>query len=161
MVTTHTTRKLLEGDSAPDFTLSAQDETIFSLSKLKGKHFVLYFYPKDDTPGCTIEAKDFARLNTEFQKAGAIVLGISKDTIASHKKFFQKYCLNFPLLSDTEGTTCQSYGVWVEKSMYGKKYMGIERTTFLIDAEGRVARIWPKVKVDGHAKDVLQAMQSA
>jgi peroxiredoxin Q/BCP len=130
-----------------------------SLAKLKGKNVVLYFYPKDDTPGCTIEAKDFRDLMKDFEKNNTTIIGLSKDDVKSHDKFKEKFCLPFTLASDTDGSTCEAYGVWVEKSMYGKKYMGIERTTFLIDKQGKIAQIWGKVKVEGHAKEVLEAAQ--
>lgn len=145
------------GDKAPDFTLTTDGEGSISLAKLKGKNVVLYFYPKDDTPGCTIEAKDFRDLMDDFKKSDTVIIGLSKDSVKSHDKFKEKFCLPFTLASDTEGTTCEAYGVWVEKSMYGKKYMGIERATFLIDKQGKIAQIWSKVKVEGHAKEVLEA----
>jgi len=145
------------GDKAPDFTLPTDGSGSVSLSKLKGKNVVLYFYPKDDTPGCTIEAKDFRDLMKDFEKSNTVILGMSKDDVKSHDKFKQKFCLPFTLASDVDGTTCEAYGVWVEKSMYGKKYMGIDRTTFLIDSHGKIAQIWSKVKVEGHAKEVLEA----
>jgi len=147
------------GDIAPGFTLPG-DEGEVSLSGLKGKKVVLYFYPKDDTPGCTMEAKDFAQRADDFTKAGAVVIGISKDNMKSHGKFKEKYCLPFTLVSDFENDTCERYGVWVQKSMYGKTYMGINRATFLIDADGKIAKIWPKVKVEGHAEEVLKAAQA-
>ena len=148
------------GDTAPDFTLRADGGKEVCLRKvLKNQAVVLYFYPKDDTPGCTVEAKDFATLNQDFAKAGVAVYGISRDGVKSHDTFKAKYCLPFDLLSDEEGKTCEDYGVWVEKSMYGKKYMGIERTTFLIGKDGVITQVWNKVKVDGHAQDVLEAAQ--
>jgi peroxiredoxin Q/BCP len=145
------------GDKAPAFNLPTDGAGNVSLAGLKGKNVVLYFYPKDDTPGCTIEAKDFRDLMSEFEKSNTVIIGLSKDDVKSHDKFKEKFCLPFTLASDTDGSTCEAYGVWVEKSMYGKKYMGIERATFLIDAKGSIAHIWPKVKVDGHAKEVLEA----
>lgn len=153
------TNELQVGQKAPDFTLPCDGGGSISLLELRGKQVVLYFYPKDDTPGCTIEAKDFAALYPEFEKANAIVLGVSKDDVKSHDKFKEKYCLSFPLLSD-DGTICNAYGTWKQKSMFGKKYMGIERVTFLINEEGNIKRIWPKVSVMGHAKEVLKAVQS-
>lgn len=147
---------LQTGMPAPDFTLPADGGTTVTLSALRGKPVVLYFYPKDDTPGCTVEAQDFARLHSEFEKVDAVVLGISKDGVKKHDKFKAKFCLPFPLVSDT-AQVCEDYGVWVEKSMYGKKYMGINRSTFLIGADGTIARIWPKVKIEGHADEVLEA----
>jgi peroxiredoxin Q/BCP len=150
---------LKAGDKAPAFDLPATGgEGNISLASLKGKNVVLYFYPKDDTPGCTVEAKDFRDLIKDFDKANTVIIGLSKDDIRSHEDFKEKFCLPFPLASDVDGTTCAAYGVWVEKSMYGKKYMGIERATFLIDKTGTIARVWPKVKVEGHAKDVLEAV---
>ncbi|WP_316354134.1 thioredoxin-dependent thiol peroxidase [Candidatus Trichorickettsia mobilis] len=142
-------------DIAPDFTMPIKDGTEITLSKLKGKIVVLYFYPKDDTPGCTLEAQAFNLLKPEFAKANAIIIGISKDNISSHNKFQDKYCLKFDLASDADSDTCERYGVWVEKSMYGKKYMGINRTTFLINQTGKIKHIWPKVSINGHAQEVL------
>jgi peroxiredoxin Q/BCP len=147
-------------DSAPDFTLPRDGGGEVSLTKLRPKKVVLYFYPKDDTPGCTTEALDFTRLKDEFAAAGAIVVGISKDSAKSHDKFCAKHQLGVILASDEAGETCEHYGTWVEKSMYGKKYMGIERTTVLIDGAGRVARVWNKVKVNGHAQEVLDAART-
>ncbi len=145
------------GDKAPDFTLATDGNGSVSLAKLAGKNVVLYFYPKDDTPGCTIEAKDFRDLMPEFEKSNTVIIGLSKDDVKSHDKFKTKFCLPFTLASDTDGAVCEAYGVWVEKSMYGKKYMGIERTTLLIGKQGKIAQIWPKVKVEGHAREVLEA----
>ncbi|MEO0667005.1 MAG: thioredoxin-dependent thiol peroxidase [Pseudomonadota bacterium] len=145
---------------APDFTLPQGDGTDVTLSALKGGPVVLYFYPRDDTPGCTKEAIAFSEHLSEFKAAGASVFGVSKDSVASHAKFATKKDLSVPLLSDEHGSVCEDYGVWKEKNMYGKKYMGIERTTFLIDANGDVAMIWPKVKVPGHAEAVLAAVQA-
>lgn len=148
------------GQKAPDFKLDISGKGTVGLSDFAGKALVLYFYPKDDTPGCTIEAKDFRDHIKEFEKAGAVVLGVSKDPLKSHDKFQQKFCLPFPLGSDTEHNTCETYGVWGEKSMYGKTYMGVERATFFIDASGTIRHIWPKVKVDGHVVDVLEKVQA-
>lgn len=145
------------GDKAPDFTLPADGGGKVSLEALKGKTVVLYFYPKDDTSGCTAEACAFRDSLPDFSKVKAEIIGISRDSVASHDKFKRKYKLPFPLASDEDGKVCQAYGVWVEKSMYGKKYMGIERATFLIDAKGVVRKVWRKVKVDGHADEVLAA----
>ena len=145
---------------APDFTLPQGDGTDVTLSALKGGPVVLYFYPRDDTPGCTKEAIAFTEHLSEFKAAGASVFGISKDSVASHAKFATKKDLSVPLLSDEHGSVCEDYGVWKEKNMYGKKYMGIERTTFLIDANGDIAMVWPKVKVPGHAEAVLAAVQA-
>lgn len=152
---------LKDGDVAPDFTLPRDGGGTVTLSAFGPKQVVLYFYPKDDTSGCTTEALDFTRLAEEFAAAGAVVIGISKDSVASHDKFCRKHGLRLILASDVAGATCESYGVWAEKSMYGRTYMGIERTTFLIDGAGRIARIWPKVKVAGHADEVLAAVRGA
>jgi len=148
------------GQTAPEFSLpSGPDETV-SLADLRGKPVVLYFYPRDDTSGCTLEAKGFTALTGAFRAAGAVVLGVSKDTVASHGKFQSKHGLDVTLLSDAESAVCEAYGVWGEKSMYGKTYMGIQRATFLIGADGRIARTWPKVKVEGHAEEVLEAVRA-
>ena len=153
--------KALEiGDMAPEFSLPGDGGTTVSLLGLRGKKIVLYFYPKDDTSGCTLEAKNFHDLNGVFAKTNAVIIGMSIDSVASHDKFKKKYELGFALASDEGKETVAAYGVWVEKSMYGKKYMGIERTTFLIDVAGKIARIWNKVKVPGHADEVLAAAQS-
>lgn len=149
--------ELTAGDKAPDFSMPANIGGQVSLAGFAGKPFVLYFYPKDDTPGCTIQAKDFRDMIKDFEAAGVTVIGVSKDSIASHEKFQKKFCLPFPLASDESGVVCEAYGTWKEKSMYGKKYMGIDRTTFLIDKTGKIARVWNKVKVDGHVKEVLEA----
>lgn len=146
------------GTKAPHFDLPIDGGKRLTLNELKGKNVVLYFYPKDDTPGCTVEAQDFARLHGEFEKARTVVLGISKCSVKKHDKFKEKYCLPFALLSD-DAETCEAYGVWKEKSMYGKKYMGIERSTFLIDAKGEIAHVWPKVKIEGHAEEVLETIR--
>lgn len=149
--------KLGIGDLAPDFNLPRDGGAEQSLSQLRGKPVVLYFYPKDDTSGCTLEAHDFTALKPEFDKIGVEIIGMSPDKAAKHDKFKQKHELNITLVSDEEKTTLMNYGVWVEKSMYGRKYMGVERTTFLIDKTGKIAEIWHKVKVPGHAQAVLQA----
>jgi thioredoxin-dependent peroxiredoxin len=145
------------GDKAPDFTLAADGGGKVWLKALKGKTVVLYFYPKDDTPGCTAEACAFRDQLPDFSKVKAAVVGISRDSVASHDKFKRKFKLPFPLASDEDGKVSEAYGTWVEKSMYGRKYMGIERATFLIDGNGVIRNIWRKVKVDGHADDVLKA----
>jgi peroxiredoxin Q/BCP len=150
---------LKEGDKAPAYDMEGSGGNRVSSEALKGKNVVLYFYPKDDTPGCTIEAKDFRDMIKDFEKANTVIIGVSKDPVKSHDKFKEKYCLPFPLGSDEDGSVCEAYGVWVEKSMYGKKYMGIQRATFLIDAKGTLRKVWPKVTVDGHAKDVLGEAQ--
>ena len=146
---------------APAFSLPANGGKTLSLSDFKGKKLVLYFYPKDDTPGCTTEGKDFSALKAEFDKAGITVLGVSKDTVAKHEKFIAKHGLSVDLLSDEEGGMLEAYGVWVEKNMYGRTYMGIERSTFLISQDGTILAIWRKVKVKGHAASVLAAAQEA
>ncbi len=148
------------GTAAPDFTLPRDGGETVSLSALKGRKVVLYFYPKDDTPGCTIEAIDFTRLAPEFEAAGAAIIGLSKDSVKAHDKFCRKHGLGIILASDEGGTTCEDYGVWVQKSMYGKTYWGIERTTVLIDAAGNLAQVWPKVTVTGHADAVLAAAKA-
>lgn len=148
---------LKEGDLAPDFSLPGAGGAPVSLGALKGKKVALYFYPKDDTSGCTKEAIEFNALRDKFAKAKTVVVGMSPDPAKSHDKFREKYELALPLASDESKTTLSAYGVWVEKSMYGRKYMGVERSTFLIDANGRIARIWRKVKVPGHAEEVLEA----
>lgn len=148
------------GDKAPDFTLPADGGGALSLTALKGKTVVLYFYPKDDTSGCTAEACAFRDALPDFSKVKAEIVGVSRDPVASHDKFKAKYALPFPLASDVDGKVCQAYGVWVEKSMYGKKYMGIERASFLIDGKGVVRELWRKVKVPGHAEEVLAAAEA-
>jgi peroxiredoxin Q/BCP len=145
------------GDKAPDFTLPADNGGKASLKALKGRPVVLYFYPKDDTSGCTAEACAFRDALPDFSKVKAAIIGVSRDSVASHDKFKKKHGLTFPLASDEDGKVCEAYGVWVEKSMYGRKYMGIERATFLIDGKGVVRNVWRKVKVNGHAKEVLKA----
>jgi len=148
--------ELKAGDAAPDFTLPTDDGEI-SLAALRGKPVVLYVYPKDDTSGCTVEAQDFTRLQPRFDAAGVVVIGLSKDSARSHGKFRAKYSLTHKLASDESLETLQAYGVWGEKTLYGRKYMGAERATFLIDREGKIARVWRKVKIDGHADEVLEA----
>lgn len=148
------------GDSAPDFTLPRDGGGDVTLSSLRPQKVVLFFYPKDDTSGCTKEALGFTEHADAFAAAGAVVVGISKDSVASHDKFVKKHDLGVILGSDEASDVCERYGVWTEKSMYGKKYMGIERTTFLIDGAGRIARVWPKVKVPGHVEEVLEAVRA-
>ncbi len=146
------------GDIAPDFSMPTDRDFNVTLASFAGKeNVVLYFYPKDDTPGCTIEAKDFRDRANDFEKADTVIIGVSKDDIKSHCKFRDKYSLSFLLASDTQSDVCERYGVWVEKNMYGKKYMGIQRATFLIDKQGKIAAVWPKVSVEGHADAVLEA----
>lgn len=147
------------GSIAPPVDLPGDAGQFYRLSDYRGQKVVLYFYPKDDTSGCTAEACDFHERLGDFHNLGAVVLGISRDTPKSHDKFKEKYKLSFPLLSDEDGSVCQLYGTWVEKSMYGKKYLGIERSTFLIDETGILRRIWRKVKVNGHAAEVFNALQ--
>ncbi|MBV8940037.1 MAG: thioredoxin-dependent thiol peroxidase [Alphaproteobacteria bacterium] len=151
---------LTEGNPAPAFDMPVDGGGRVSLQGLRGKRIVLYFYPKDDTPGCTIEAKDFRDFMTDFQALNTVVVGVSKDDLESHAAFKEKYCLPFPLASDEDGAVCDAYGTWGEKSMYGKTFMGIDRATFLIDEKGIVRRIWRKVKVDNHVKDVLEAIKA-
>ena len=148
------------GEIAPDFTLPRDGGDTLSLSALRPKNVVLYFYPRDDTPGCTKEAIAFTGLGDAFEAANTQVIGISKDTAAKHDKFIAKHELGVALVSDAESDVCEQYGVWVEKNMYGKKSMGIERATFLIGADGKVAQVWRKVKVPGHAEAVLEAAQA-
>jgi len=150
---------LKAGDQAPDFTLPATGGTL-SLEGLRGRKVVLYFYPKDDTSGCTLEAQDFSRLKPEFEAADAAVIGVSPDSLKSHDKFRAKYGLDLTLASDEAKEMLESYGVWAEKSMYGRKYMGVERTTVLVDRDGRIAEVWSKVKVPGHAEAVLEAVRA-
>jgi thioredoxin-dependent peroxiredoxin len=149
------TANLVEGAKAPDFHLARDGGGSVSLGDFKGKKLVLYFYPKADTPGCTIEAKDFSRFQPAFAKAGIAVVGVSADPVKKQASFKTKHALTTPLASDETHEMLTAYGVWGEKSMYGKKYMGISRTTVLIGGDGRVARIWPKVKIEGHADEVL------
>jgi len=148
------------GQPAPDFTRPRDGGDTVTLSALRPASVVLYFYPKDDTPGCTKEAIAFTEILAEFNSEGAHVFGISKDPVTKHEKFRDKHSLAAPLLSDADDTVCEAYGVWVEKNMYGRKYMGIERATFLIDGAGNIARIWRKVKVPGHAEAVLDAVRA-
>lgn len=148
-----------EGAAAPEFDLETADGRVRS-ADLRGRTVVLYFYPKDDTSGCTKEAQDFTALAGEFEAAGATVIGVSKDSVASHRKFAGKYDLTVTLASDPEGEVVERFGSWVEKSMYGRKYMGIDRSTFLIDGEGVVRRVWRKVKITGHAAEVLKAVRA-
>ena len=151
---------LKAGDIAPDFSLAADGGRVIALKNYTGQKLVLYFYPKDDTSGCTQEAIDFNALRHDFEKAGTAILGVSPDAVKKNDKFKAKYELDFPLLSDEEKGMLAAYGVWVEKSMYGRKYMGVERTTLLIDKDGRISRLWSKVKVPGHAAEVLAAAQA-
>jgi peroxiredoxin Q/BCP len=149
------------GDTAPAFTLPRDGGGEVSLSDFAGKKVVLYFYPKDDTPGCTKEALGFTDMVAEFDAAGTVILGVSKDSVKKHEKFVAKHDLKIALLSDEEGDVCERYGTWVEKSMYGKTYMGIERATYLIGADGKIAEVWRKVKVPGHVEAVLEAARGA
>jgi thioredoxin-dependent peroxiredoxin len=151
---------LEDGDMAPAFALGTGAGDTVKLSGLKGKPVVVYFYPKDDTSGCTLEAKDFSRLAPEFRKAGVEVIGISPDSVESHRKFSEKHDLAVRLAADPDKAVANAYGVWVEKSMDGRKYMGVERSTFLIGTDGRIAKSWRKVKVPGHAEEVLAAARA-
>ena len=148
------------GSFAPDFTLPRDGGGVVTLSSERPKPVVLYFYPKDDTSGCTKEAIAFTELSAEFAAAGAMIIGISKDTVAKHDKFIAKHDLGIVLVSDAESDICERYGTWVEKNMYGRKYMGIERATFLIGGDGKIARIWRGVKVPRHAEAVLEAVRA-
>ncbi len=149
---------LQAGDVAPDFELPTDGGAPLRLANFRGRKVVLYFYPKDDTPGCTLEAQEFAALGKDFARAGAVVVGVSPDTPACHARFKAKHGLDLHLASDGEKAVANAYGVWVEKSMYGRKYMGVARTTFLISPEGRIEQVWNKVKPKGHAADVLAAI---
>jgi peroxiredoxin Q/BCP len=152
-------KELVEGARSPAFKLPANGGETLTLKDFAGKALVLYFYPKDDTSGCTAEALQFTALARDFAKAGAAVLGVSKDSVTKHEKFVEKHDLKVRLGSDEDGKAVEAYGVWVEKSMYGRKYMGIDRSTFLIDGKGVIRKIWRKVKVPGHAKEVLAAVK--
>lgn len=147
------------GKKAPDFSLPRDGGGTISLSEFKGQKIVLYFYPKDDTSGCTQQACDFTENLSAFNKIKAQIIGVSKDSVKKHDKFKEKYGLKFPLASDEDCTVCAAYGVWVEKSMYGRKYMGIERSTFLIDEQGKITHIWNKVKIPGHVEEVIKALK--
>ena len=151
---------LKENDIAPDVTMKDAQGADFSLNRYRGKPLVLYFYPKADTPGCTNEAKDFTALADEFAALGVAIVGVSKDKPAKLHKFAEKYGLTVALASDEPGTACEAFGTWVEKSLYGRTYMGIARATFLIGADGTILRVWPKVKVKGHAAEVLEAAKA-
>ncbi len=152
--------ELTVGTSAPDFTLPRDGGATVSLSQFRGKAVVLFFYPKDDTSGCTAESIAFTALADNFEAANAVIIGLSPDSVKSHDKFAKKHSLSVILASDEEKTILSAYGVWVEKSMYGRKYMGVERTTVLIDTDGKVAKVWEKVKVPGHAEEVLTAVKA-
>ena len=146
------------GQMAPDFTLPTDEGNSLSLKDLKGTKVILYFYPKDDTPGCTKEACEFRNIWSQLSQSGTVILGISKDSVKAHQSFKQKYNLPFTLLSDKEYNVCEQYEVWVDKNRFGKKYKGIERTTFLIDDQGVIAAVWPKVRVEGHVDKVLEKL---
>ncbi|MEQ8300251.1 MAG: peroxiredoxin [Hyphomonas sp.] len=152
------TQALEAGTKAPDFIIETTGGRK-QLASYRGKYLILYFYPKDDTPGCTNEARDFSELSNQFELAGANILGVSRDSLAKHQKFIEKHDLKIELGSDEDGNVCDSYGTWVEKNMYGRSYMGIARSTFLIDPKGRICRIWPKVRVKGHAQAVLETLK--
>ena len=151
---------LSEGDPVPDVQLEGMEGQPISPADFRGQKLVIYFYPKDDTSGCTREAQDFTALADEFQGAGTWILGVSKDDAKKHRKFVDKYELRIPLATDPDGSVCEAFGTWVQKSMYGRKYMGIERATFLVDQDGVIQRIWRNVKVPGHAEEVLAAAQA-
>lgn len=152
---------LKPGDPAPPFDLPTAGGGHVSLAKLKGRRVVLYFYPKDDTPGCTQEALNFTEKAKAFATAKTAVIGVSRDSPAKHDKFAAKHGLNVTLASDEDGAVCEAYGVWVEKTLYGRSYMGVERATFLVDPKGKIARVWRKVKVPGHVEDVLQEVNGS
>lgn len=147
-----------EGDQVPSMTVALSDGSTIDLGR-PGQKLLLYFYPRDNTPGCTVEARDFTALAGEFAAAGVKIVGVSRDPMTRHAKFIARYGLAFPLASDEDGSICAAFGTWVQKSLYGRKYMGVERSTFLIDADGRVLRAWRSVKVKGHAQEVLAAAQ--
>ena len=149
------------GDKAPDFNLPASGGKNIRLSDFKGRKVILYFYPKDDTSGCTKEACSFTENISSLNKLDVQVIGVSKDSVEKHEKFIKKYGLKFPLVSDEEGTLCAAYDTWVEKSMYGRKYMGIERATFLIDEKGKVQYVWDKVKVPGHTEEIIKTIKAS
>jgi peroxiredoxin Q/BCP len=149
-----------EGDLVPDVKLQGLEGSTVSPADFKGNKLILYFYPKDDTSGCTAEAQAFSALAEEFEKAGVWILGVSKDDAKKHRKFIDKYELKVPLATDADGSVCEAFGTWIEKSMYGRKYMGIDRATFLVDRDGVVKRVWRKVKVPGHAEEVLAAARA-
>jgi peroxiredoxin Q/BCP len=151
---------LSEGDPVPDVKLEGMEGQPISPTDFRGQKLVLYFYPKDDTSGCTREAQDFTALAADFEKAGVWILGVSKDDAKKHRKFTDKYELKVPLATDPDGSVCEAFGTWIQKSMYGRKYMGIERATFLVDQDGLIQRIWRNVKVPGHAEEVLAAARS-
>lgn len=151
------TTLLQAGDKAPSFKMPSTNGPV-SLKDYAGQHLILYFYPKDNTPGCTTEANDFSADLAKFTAAGAQILGVSKDSLKKHENFIAKHDLKIPLASDESGEVCEAYGVWVEKNMYGKKYMGIQRATFLIDPKGKIQHTWPKVRVKGHAEEVLTVL---
>ena len=151
---------LQEGNKAPDFKLKDQNEKEISLSDYKGKNVILYFYPKDNTSGCTAEACSFRNDFPKFKKVEAVILGVSPDSVESHKKFAKKYNLNFSLLADEDKEVIKKYDVWKEKSMYGRKYMGVERSTFIIDSDGKIKKIFRKVKVQGHNEEVMEVLKS-
>ena len=149
-----------EGDPVPDVTLDGLEGKPVRPSDFSGQKLVLYFYPKDDTTGCTREAQDFSALADQFAASGTWLLGVSKDPVAKHRKFIDKYELKVPLATDADGSVCEAFGVWIEKSMYGRKHMGIDRSTFLVDRDGVVKRVWRKVSVPGHAEEVLKAAEA-
>jgi peroxiredoxin Q/BCP len=151
---------LMENGKSPDFITKDESGNEISLTNLKGKNFVLYFYPKDDTPGCTIEANDFTKLKPQFEALNCLIFGVSKDSAKSHTAFKEKHCLSFPLLLDLNGEICTKFDVLKEKSMFGKKYIGISRDTFLIDKEGKIIKIWRNVSANGHAEEVLKTLKS-
>lgn len=160
MMSASQTQQPEAGDKAPGFSAPSSSGGAVSLSQFKGRYVVLYFYPKDNTPGCTVEAKAFRDALEDLESANATVLGVSPDSVESHRKFVDRFGLNFQLLADEDHAIAERYGVWVEKNMYGKKYMGVQRSTFLINPRGVVAQVWPKVKPEGHEDQVLKALES-
>ncbi len=153
-------KELAVGDKVPNFTLPSDQDKNISISDFAGKNIVIYFYPKDDTPGCTIEAKDFSCAIDQFENLNTVIIGISRDPVKKHEKFKEKYDLKHILLADVEGQVCQRFSCWVEKSMYGRKYMGVARRTFLIDTKGIIIKIWPDVKIAGHIEDVITSIKA-
>ena len=153
------TQELKSGDMVPNFTLKSDQNETINISDFKGKNIVIYFYPKDDTPGCTIEAKDFSCSLDKFSELNTVIIGISRDSTEKHQKFKDKHDLKHILLADIDGEVCAKFNTWVEKSMYGKKYMGIARQTFLVDTNGIITKIWPNVKIPGHVEDVIKSIK--
>jgi len=154
-------KEIVVGDLVPDFTLSSDQNELINIGNFKGKNIVIYFYPKDDTPGCTVEAKDFSCSLDKFTDLNTVIIGISRDSVIKHDKFKAKYELKHILLSDVDGEVCEKFNCWVEKSMYGRKYMGFARKTFLVDTHGKIIKIWPNVKIPGHVEEVIDSIKNA